>query len=139
MRTSGEPRQTRLDGVRIADQPSHLPHPPRRPAASHRRPSQTARRRQLINLTTGRTNSFNKYLSIGARATRQSLKEDVRVKIDQRVQSNLRYQEWQDGKAGDNVGPSFRAVHSSPSARVAMSIVARGPVSVLLCPPGDSG
>lgn len=46
---------------------------------------------------------YNKYTSICARATRQALKEEERVKADKRGFMALRYQEWKDGKAGENV------------------------------------
>ncbi|PWN34685.1 uncharacterized protein FA14DRAFT_144055 [Meira miltonrushii] len=47
--------------------------------------------------------TYNKYTSICARATRQALKEEERVKADKRGFMALRYQEWKDGKAGENV------------------------------------
>lgn len=46
---------------------------------------------------------YNKYTSICARATRQALKEEERVKAEKRGYMALRYQEWKDGKAGDQV------------------------------------
>ncbi|GAA95626.1 hypothetical protein E5Q_02281 [Mixia osmundae IAM 14324] len=47
------------------------------------------------------TLSFNKWISITARATRQALKEDARVKAERRGDISLRYQEWKAGKAGE--------------------------------------
>lgn len=47
--------------------------------------------------------SYNKYTSICARATRQALKEEERVKAEKRGYMALRYQEWKEGKAGDQV------------------------------------
>lgn len=46
---------------------------------------------------------YNKYASICARATRQALKEEERVKADRRGEMALRYQQWKDGKAGEQV------------------------------------
>ena len=48
-------------------------------------------------------NSFNKYTSICARATRQALKEEERAAAERRGFMALRYQEWKDGKASENV------------------------------------
>ncbi|KDN51959.1 hypothetical protein K437DRAFT_254692 [Tilletiaria anomala UBC 951] len=45
--------------------------------------------------------TYNKYASICARATRQGLKEQERVKADRRGEMSLRYQEWKEGKASD--------------------------------------
>ena len=50
---------------------------------------------------------FNKYSQICARAVRQSLKETERVKAEKRGQTILRYQNWQDGKGGEQVCVSF--------------------------------
>ena len=50
---------------------------------------------------------FNKYSQICARAVRQSLKETERVKAEKRGQTILRYQNWQDGKGGEQVCISF--------------------------------
>ena len=49
-------------------------------------------------------NRYNKYASVCARATRQALKEEERVKADRRGEMALRYQQGKDGKAGDQVG-----------------------------------
>lgn len=46
---------------------------------------------------------YNKYTSICARATRQALKEEERVRADKRGYMALRYQEWKEGKAGESV------------------------------------
>lgn len=46
---------------------------------------------------------YNRYTSICARATRQALKEEERVKAERRGAQALRFQEWKDGKAGDMV------------------------------------
>ena len=50
---------------------------------------------------------FNKYSQITARAVRQSLKETERVKAEKRGLTILRYQNWQDGKGGEQVCISF--------------------------------
>ncbi|EPQ27281.1 uncharacterized protein PFL1_05204 [Pseudozyma flocculosa PF-1] len=47
--------------------------------------------------------TFNKYTSIAARATREVLKEEQRATAERRGYMALRYQEWKEGKAGDNV------------------------------------
>lgn len=47
--------------------------------------------------------SFNKYTQICARATRQALKEEERLKSTKRGELSLRYQEWKQGVAGEQV------------------------------------
>ncbi|CBQ69893.1 related to atp synthase epsilon chain, mitochondrial [Sporisorium reilianum SRZ2] len=47
--------------------------------------------------------TFNKYTAICARATRQALKEEERAAAERRGYMALRYQEWKDGKASDNL------------------------------------
>ncbi|KAI5124367.1 hypothetical protein M0805_008971 [Coniferiporia weirii] len=47
--------------------------------------------------------SFNKYSQITARAVRQSLKESERVKAEKRGLTALRYQDWENGKGGEQV------------------------------------
>jgi hypothetical protein len=42
-------------------------------------------------------------MSITARTLRNVLKEDKRVEAERRGDMGLRYQEWKDGKAGDQV------------------------------------
>ncbi|KAH9440992.1 hypothetical protein MJO28_016043 [Puccinia striiformis f. sp. tritici] len=44
---------------------------------------------------------FNKYLSITSRATQKALKEEHKVKLGGRSETNLRYQNWEAGKAGE--------------------------------------
>jgi F-type H+-transporting ATPase subunit epsilon len=46
---------------------------------------------------------FNKYSQIAARALRNSLKEDPRLEAEKRGISELRYQKWDAGKAGEQV------------------------------------
>lgn len=46
---------------------------------------------------------FNKYSQISARALRNSLKEEPRLAAEKRGISELRYQNWKDGKAGEQV------------------------------------
>ena len=48
--------------------------------------------------------SYNKYTQIAARAVRQSLKEEQRVAAEKRGTTALRYQHWEDGKGGEQVG-----------------------------------
>ncbi|KAJ9475563.1 hypothetical protein PHBOTO_005650 [Pseudozyma hubeiensis] len=48
-------------------------------------------------------NSFNKYTAICARATRQALKEEERASAERRGYMALRYQEWKDGQASENL------------------------------------
>ncbi|PWN25254.1 hypothetical protein BDZ90DRAFT_234451 [Jaminaea rosea] len=45
--------------------------------------------------------SYNRYTAICGRATRSALKESERVKAERRGETSLRYQEWKDGKAGE--------------------------------------
>ncbi|PWN93336.1 hypothetical protein FA10DRAFT_282988 [Acaromyces ingoldii] len=54
--------------------------------------------------------TYNRYTSICARATRQALKEEERVKAERRGAQALRFQEWKDGKAGDmhNMGDAAK-------------------------------
>ncbi|TEB39428.1 hypothetical protein FA13DRAFT_1679485, partial [Coprinellus micaceus] len=47
--------------------------------------------------------SYNKFAQITARAVRSSLKDDLRVAAEKRGQTNVRYQQWQDGKGGAQV------------------------------------
>jgi hypothetical protein len=42
-----------------------------------------------------RNSSYNKYLSIAARAIRRSLKEEQRLKAERREQIDLRFSLWQ--------------------------------------------
>ncbi|PLW33855.1 hypothetical protein PCANC_15050 [Puccinia coronata f. sp. avenae] len=44
---------------------------------------------------------FNKYLSITSRATQKALKEEFKLKTAGRSETNLRYQNWEAGKAGE--------------------------------------
>ena len=48
-------------------------------------------------------NRFNKYSQICARAVRQSLKENERIAAEKRGITNLRYQNWENGKGGEQV------------------------------------
>jgi F-type H+-transporting ATPase subunit epsilon len=48
--------------------------------------------------------SYNKYTQIAARAVRQSLREEERVAAEKRGTTALRYQHWEDGKGGEQVG-----------------------------------
>ena len=47
---------------------------------------------------------YNKYTQIAARAVRQSLKEDERVVAEKRGLTALKYQHWENGKGGEQVG-----------------------------------
>ncbi|KAG0655028.1 hypothetical protein C6P46_001274 [Rhodotorula mucilaginosa] len=46
------------------------------------------------------TLSFNKYISVAARATRQALKEEQRLAAERRAAVTLKVQHWENGKAG---------------------------------------
>ncbi|KAF8584121.1 hypothetical protein K439DRAFT_1294356, partial [Ramaria rubella] len=46
---------------------------------------------------------FNKYSQIAARALRQSLKEEYRVQAEKRGLTSVRYQNWENGKGGEQV------------------------------------
>ncbi|BGP22001.1 hypothetical protein JCM10295v2_000878 [Rhodotorula toruloides] len=43
--------------------------------------------------------SFNKYVQVAARATRQALKEEQRVAAERRGVVTLKVQKWENGKA----------------------------------------
>ncbi|GJJ12285.1 hypothetical protein Clacol_006526 [Clathrus columnatus] len=47
--------------------------------------------------------SFNKYSQIASRALRQSLKESERVQAEKRGLTSVRYQNWENGKAGEQI------------------------------------
>ncbi|KAF8516929.1 mitochondrial ATP synthase epsilon chain-domain-containing protein, partial [Hysterangium stoloniferum] len=53
--------------------------------------------------------SFNKYSQIAARALRQSLKEGERLQAERRGITLVRYQNWENGKGGEQV----RCVHNA--------------------------
>ncbi|KAK4056095.1 hypothetical protein OIO90_002826 [Microbotryomycetes sp. JL221] len=57
---------------------------------------------------------FNKYIQIAARATRQALKEEERLKAERRGDITLKFQTWKDGKSSTAewiVPPSEQAQH----------------------------
>jgi F-type H+-transporting ATPase subunit epsilon len=47
--------------------------------------------------------SFNKYSQITASALRRSLNETERLAAERRGVTNVKYQTWEDGKAGEQV------------------------------------
>ncbi|EDP43788.1 hypothetical protein MGL_2001 [Malassezia globosa CBS 7966] len=47
--------------------------------------------------------SYSKYTQVAARAVRQSLKETERVEAERRAFQALRYQEWKNGEASENI------------------------------------
>jgi len=47
--------------------------------------------------------SYNRLTQIAARALRQSLKEEERLKAEKRGLTAVRYQQWQNGKGGEQV------------------------------------
>lgn len=47
--------------------------------------------------------SFNKYIQVAARATRQALKEEQRVAAERRAAVTLKVQRWENGKPGNAV------------------------------------
>jgi len=48
-------------------------------------------------------NSYSKYTTVAARATRQALKETERAEAERRAYQALRYQEWKNGEASEHV------------------------------------
>ncbi|EFP80680.1 hypothetical protein PGT21_008393 [Puccinia graminis f. sp. tritici] len=54
---------------------------------------------------------FNKYLGITSRATQKALKEEYKVKIAGRSDTNLRYQNWEAGKAGEQTWVKAQEEH----------------------------
>jgi len=57
--------------------------------------------------------SFNKYSQITASALRRSLNETERLAAERRGVTTVRYQVWEDGKAGQQV-PFNSPVDESP-------------------------
>lgn len=53
---------------------------------------------------------FSKYANIAANATRQGLKESERAAAERRGFQALRYQEWKDGKPGEQVRTASGAI-----------------------------
>ena len=51
--------------------------------------------------------SFNKYSQITASALRRSLNETERLAAERRGVTGVRYQSWEDGKAGQQVRVDF--------------------------------
>ena len=68
-------------------------------------PSRSNRRGTLTTLSG--SNRFNKYISIAARATRQALKEEERLKADKRGTVTLKWQTWKEGKGSAQVRLPF--------------------------------
>jgi len=54
--------------------------------------------------------SFNKYTQIAARALRQSLKETERVAAEKRGNTSVKYQQWENGKGGEQIWLSEKAI-----------------------------
>ncbi|KAI1004971.1 hypothetical protein K3495_g3247 [Podosphaera aphanis] len=50
--------------------------------------------------------TYNKYLSVAARAVRQSLKDDKRLAAERRGEMQLRFAKWNNGKQGEIVNVS---------------------------------
>jgi F-type H+-transporting ATPase subunit epsilon len=48
--------------------------------------------------------SYNKYTQIASRAARQGLKESERVAAEKRAAVGIKYQIWQNGTGGEQVG-----------------------------------
>ncbi|KAF2857592.1 mitochondrial ATP synthase [Piedraia hortae CBS 480.64] len=46
--------------------------------------------------------TYNRYLTIAARAVRRSLKEDVRIKAEKRGEMDLKVAKWENGKQGES-------------------------------------
>ncbi|KAG0151095.1 hypothetical protein CROQUDRAFT_37308, partial [Cronartium quercuum f. sp. fusiforme G11] len=63
---------------------------------------------------------FNKYLSITIRATHRALKDDFKSKAATRSRTNLRYQTWEAGKAGEQTWVKAQEEHepSKPATSV---------------------
>lgn len=57
---------------------------------------------------------FNKYVQIAARATRQGLKEEERLKAEKRGAVSLKWQEWKAGRGGVQVSYSLPHPTLSP-------------------------
>jgi len=64
--------------------------------------------------------TFNKYSQIAARAFRQSLKEGERLKAEKRGITAMRYQHWENGKAGEltHLNPPAQPQKPTKSAAV---------------------
>lgn len=123
-------------------------HPPRLTTSTHRpswllRGVSSSRECRLLSRALARSpshsaaadcrppaHSYNKFTSIAARATRQALKEEERVKAERRGELSLRYQEWKDGKAGDHVssaqGPGRQRKGLGAACRKRHSVASHG-------------
>lgn len=72
-----------------------LPHP--QPPPPPHCVSPTLKRNSLSS------HSFNKYIQIAGRATRNALKEEERLKAEKRNTVTLKWQTWKDGKGSAQV------------------------------------
>lgn len=61
-----------------------------------------------------RNSSYNRYLSIAARTVRKSLKDDLRVKAEQRGQMELRFAKWEVSLTGRKSDPPAEALTQDP-------------------------
>ncbi|TFK36477.1 mitochondrial ATP synthase epsilon chain-domain-containing protein [Crucibulum laeve] len=57
--------------------------------------------------------TYNKYAQITARALRSSLKEEQRAVAEKRGLTALRYQQWENGKGGEQVNLTVEGEKSS--------------------------
>ena len=64
----------------------------------------------FIHFNNNRGYSYNEYTQIAARAVCQLLKEEHCVAAEKRGLTSVRYQCWEDGKGGEQMGPSFFCV-----------------------------
>lgn len=72
---------------------------------------------QSIKMSAWRSQfSFNKYLTITSRATQKALKEEFKAKSASRSETNLRYQSWESGKAGEQTWVKSQEEHSEGKA-----------------------
>ena len=58
---------------------------------------------------------FNKYIQIAARATRNALKEEERLKAEKRGAVTLKWQTWKDGKGSAQVSATPTSAHDTQS------------------------
>lgn len=58
---------------------------------------------QPRHISVPRLGSYNKYTQIASRAVRTGLKESERVGAEKRANIGVKYQQWENGKGGEQV------------------------------------
>jgi F-type H+-transporting ATPase subunit epsilon len=68
---------------------------------------------QPRHISVPRLGSYNKYTQIASRAVRTGLKESERVGAEKRANIGVKYQQWENGKGGEQVSGRCWAIQSS--------------------------